>query len=95
MKVNSTGLGRTTLVANFEGFETVATEKLAGQYIGKDGQYIVMGVESVKPVHWTIRITMDGKDIRNIIRKSLTPKVICRTLWILLRGTSLDKEEKT
>jgi len=94
MRVNSTGLGKTTLIADFEAFETVAAEKLAGQYIGKKGEYLILGVESVRPVHWTIRITMDGKDMRKLIRKSLSLKVIRRVLWILARGTSLDEEEK-
>lgn len=90
MRVNSTGLGATTMVADFEGFQTAVTEKLKGQYIGKDGQYIVLGVEAVKPVHWTIRITMDGRDLRNLIRHALKPKIVLRVLSILVRGSKID-----
>ncbi len=90
MRVNSTGLGTTTMVANFEGFQTVVTEKLAGQYIGKDGQYIVIGVEAVQPIHWNIRITMDGHDLRKFVKNALKPKVIFRMLSIFLRGSRLD-----
>jgi len=90
MRVNSTGLGTTTMVANFQAFQTVVTEKLAGQYIGKDGEYIVIGVEAVQPVHWNIRITMDGQDLRKFIRNALKPKVVFRMLSIFLRGSSLD-----
>jgi transcription antitermination factor NusA-like protein len=90
MRVNSTGLGTTTMVANFEGFQTVVTEKLAGQYVGKDGKYIVIGVEAVKPIHWNIRITMDGQDLRKFIKNALKPKVIFRMLSIFIRGSSLD-----
>ncbi|MGD0232384.1 MAG: hypothetical protein ABSC19_18860 [Syntrophorhabdales bacterium] len=32
MRVNSTGLGKTTMIADFEGFQTAVTQKLAGQY---------------------------------------------------------------
>ena len=90
MRVNSTGLGQTTMVANFEGFQTIAADKVAGQYVGKDGQYIILGVEAVKPIHWTIRITMDGRDLRRLIKAALTPKVISRVLSILIRGRNLD-----
>ena len=90
MRVNSTGLGQTTMVANFEGFQTVVAEKLAGQYIGKDGEYIIIGVEAVKPIHWNIRITMDGKDLRRFIKNALKPKVMFRMLSIFFRGSSLE-----
>jgi hypothetical protein len=95
MRVNSTGLGTTTMVANFEGFHTVVTEKLAGQYVGKDGEYIIVGVEAVKPIHWNIRITMDGQDLRNLIKAALIPKVIYRVLSILIRGSNLDREQNS
>ncbi len=95
MRVNSTGLGQTTMVANFEGFHTVVTEKVAGQYVGKDGQYIILGVEAVKPIHWTIRITMDGQDLRKLIRAALTPKVLYRVLSILTRGSSIDEGQNS
>jgi len=90
MRVNSTGLGTTTMVANFEGFQTVVTEKLAGQYVGKDGEYIIIGVEAVKPIHWNIRVTVDGQDLRNMIKMALKPKIVFRMLSILLRGSRLD-----
>ena len=90
MRVNSTGLGKTTMIADFEGFQTAVTQKLAGQYEGKNGQYIVLGVEAVQPIHWTIRITMDGHDLRCLILKALRPQVLFRVLSILLRGSRLD-----
>ncbi len=90
MRVNSTGLGTTTMIADFEGFQTSVTEKLKGQYVGKDGEYIVLGVEAVKPVHWTIRITMDGKDLRNLIKHALRPNILFRVMSILVRGSKLD-----
>jgi hypothetical protein len=95
MRVNSTGLGTTTMVANFEGFQTVVNEKVAGQYVGKDGQYIIIGVEAVKPIHWTIRITMDGQDLRRLIKAALTPKVIYRVLSIFIRGSNLDQDKNS
>lgn len=91
MRVNSTGLGATTMVADFRGFHTVVSDnRLKDQYVGKDGAYIILAVEAVKPVHWTIRITMDGKDLRKLIRWALTPRVLFRMLSILVRGSKLD-----
>lgn len=90
MRVNSTGLGKQTMIADFEGFQTSVGNLLAGQYVGKDGEYIVLGVEAVKPIHWTIRITMDGHDLRQLILKALKPQVLLRVLSILVRGSKLD-----
>ena len=91
MRVNSTGLGTTTMLAVFEGFYTaVVDNKLKGQYQGKDGTYIIMGIEAVKPVHWTIRVAIDGKDLRKLIKQALNPKVMFRVLSILVRGSKLD-----
>jgi hypothetical protein len=90
MRVNSTGLGKTTMIADFEGFQTSVSDLLAGQYVGNNGDYIVLGVEAVKPIHWTIRIAMDGQDLRSLILKALKPKVLLRVLSILLRGSKLD-----
>lgn len=91
MRVNSTGLGATTMVAGFKGFQTVVSDnKLKAQYVGKEGTYIILAVEAVKPVHWTIRITMDGRDLRQIIKWTLNPRVLFRMLSILIRGSKLD-----
>jgi len=91
MRVNSTGLGATTMTADFEGFYTTQTDKkLKTQYEGKNGAYIIMGIEAVKPVHWTIRCALDGKDLRKLVLQGLNPKVIFRILSILVRGTKLD-----
>jgi len=91
MRVNSTGLGTTTMQANFEGFyTTVVDNKLKGQYQGQDGTYIIMGIEATKPVHWTIRCAIDGKDLRQLIIKAMNPRVLFRVISILIRGSKLD-----
>ena len=92
MRVNSTGLGATTMMADFEGFYTTQKDnKLKAQYQGKNGEYIIMGIEAVKPVHWTIRCALDGKDLRRLVIQALNPKVMFRILSILVRGTKLDR----
>lgn len=91
MRVNSTGLGATTMTADFEGFHTTQKDsKLKAQYQGKNGEYIIMGIEASKPVHWTIRCALDGKDLRKLVMQALNPKVMFRIVSILARGTRLD-----
>lgn len=90
MKVNSTGLGKTTLIADFEDFQTEATEETAAQFGNKDGDYLVLAVAAFEPVHWSIRITMDGQDLRKFLGKILKPKVAFRMLSLLIRGNRLD-----
>ena len=90
MRVNSTGLGKTTMVANFGVFDTVVAEKIAGQYEGKEGDYVVLSVNAFEPVHWNIKITLGGKDLRRCLLKAMKPRIAFRMLWLLLRGNDLD-----
>lgn len=90
MRVNSTGLGKTTMVADFGAFDTKVSEKIAGQYEGKEGDYVVLSVDAFEPVHWNIRIAMGGKDLRNCLLKALKPQIAFRLLRLLLRGNDLD-----
>ncbi len=46
----------------------------------------MLGIEAVKPIRWTIRITMDGRDLRGLIVNALKPQVLFRVLSILLWG---------
>ena len=90
MKVNSTGLGKTTMVADFGVFDTMASEKIAGQYEGKEGDYVVLSVDAFEPIHWNIKITLGGKDLRRCLLKVMQPRIAFRMLWLLLRGNALD-----
>ena len=91
MKVNSTGLGKTTMVADFGVFDTIIEEKIAGQYEGKQGDYVVLSVDAFEPVHWNIKITLGGKDLRKFILKAIKPRIAFRMLWLLFRGNDLDR----
>lgn len=92
MKVNSTGLGKTTMVADFGVFDTIVAEKIAGQFEGREGDYVVLSVDAFEPVHWNIKITMGGKDLRRFLAKALKPRIALRMMWLLLRGNDLDKD---
>ena len=73
MKVNSTGLGKTTLVANFGVLEPVAGAVPT----------LKMTIESTQPIHWHISVALDGPDIRQFIGIVLKPKLILHVLKML------------
>jgi hypothetical protein len=92
MKVNSTGLGKTTLVVNATGFELTASDKnfrIANQ--ADEGKYIVLGMEAVEPVHWRIQVCLGGQDLRRLVGLALRPRVIIRSIWLLIRGNELSR----
>lgn len=73
MKVNSTGLGKTTLIANFG-----VLEPIAGAAPG-----LKMTIESTQPIHWHITVALDGSDIRQFIGIVLKPKLLIHVLKML------------
>lgn len=74
MKVNSTGLGKTTLVANFGVLEPIAGDIPA----------LKMTIESTQPIHWHITVALDGSDIRQFIGIVVKPKLLIHVLKMLL-----------
>ncbi len=74
MKVNSTGLGKTTLVANFGVLEPIAGAPPA----------LKMTIESTQPIHWHITVALDGSDIRQFIGIVLKPRLLIHVLKMLL-----------
>jgi hypothetical protein len=77
MKVNSTGLGKTTLVANFGVLEPT----------GGSTPSLKMTIESTQPIHWHITVALDGSDIRQFIGIVLKPKLLIHVLKMLLSRT--------
>jgi hypothetical protein len=72
MKVNSTGLGNTTLTAHISGLQP-----------GDEPGLLVMKIESTKPVHWFITCRMEPEDIRTAIKMVLKPAAIGRILKLM------------
>ena len=66
MKVNSTGLGNTTLTAH-----------ISGLLPGDEPGLLVMKIESTQPVHWYITCRMEPEDIRTAIKMVLKPAALC------------------
>lgn len=77
MKVQSTGLGKTVMIASFKGLEIAEFD---------NEKVMQMGMESTEPLHWTIRVFMDPKDVRKAVFMGLKPSIIWKGLLALLFG---------
>ena len=72
MRVRSTGLGNTEMVAGIKRLQPV-----------KNG-YIVMEMRSTEPIKWRIRIALTGPDLRRLLKlifKPTTALVLLKTLF--------------
>jgi hypothetical protein len=75
MKVNSTGLGQTTMVASFT-------------QLFKDpdgGEALKLKIESSEPIHWVITATLGGEDLRNFIKLLFKPPILFYALSLMLK----------
>jgi hypothetical protein len=80
MKVNSTGLGKTTMVAHFA--ELVKVEDEAEDAMR-------LNIEATEPVHWSIKATVGGDDLRQFARLLLKPSNLFFALKLLCFGKKL------
>ena len=69
MRVRSTGLGKTEMIAGFARLQPV------------ENGFIIMEMHSTEPVHWKIRVALTGEDLRNLLklmlrRPAVTLKVV-------------------
>lgn len=84
MRVNSTGLGKTTLTSHISALEP-----------GDDGG-LMMKIESTKPVHWQITCQMETSDVRAAMKMVLKPSVLLRILRMALgKGTGEPQDTAT
>lgn len=81
MKVNSTGLGKTTMVAHF-----AELAKVDGEETGA----MRLSIEATEPVHWAIKATVGGEDLRKFARLMLKPSNLVYVLWLLCFGKKLS-----
>jgi energy-coupling factor transporter ATP-binding protein EcfA2 len=72
MQVNSTGLGKTTLVSHIS------------ELSPNEGGGLMMKIESTKPVHWYITCQMEPGDVRAAMKMVLKPSVLLRILKMAL-----------
>lgn len=74
MKVNSTGLGQTTMIASFT-------------QLFKDpdgGEALKLKIESSEPIHWVITATLGGADLRNFIKLLLKPSILYYAISLMM-----------
>jgi len=87
MKVQSTGLGKTVMLAHFE--ELLNTEF-------DDQQVLQLTMVSTEPLHWTIKVYMEPGDLRQAIVMGLKPSVLWKALLAVVAGRfSLFKKLKS
>jgi hypothetical protein len=87
MKVLSTGLGKTVMLAQFK--ELLNTEF-------DQQQVLQLTMESTEPLHWTIKVYMEPGDLRAAIVMGLKPSVMWKALLAVVAGRfSLFKKPKS
>ena len=77
MKVQSTGLGKTVMLADFK--ELLNTEF-------DNQQVLQLTMESTEPLHWTIKVYMEPNDLRKAIVMGLKPSVLWKALLAVISG---------
>jgi hypothetical protein len=75
MKVNSTGLGQTTMVAAF-------TQLLKDP---DGGETLKLKIESSEPIHWVITATLEGADLRNFIKLLFKPSILYYAISLMMK----------
>ena len=77
MKVQSTGLGKTVMLADFKALLTTEFD---------NQQVLQLTMESTEPLHWTIKVYMEPKDLRKAIVMGLKPSVLWKALLAIVSG---------
>ncbi len=77
MKVQSTGLGKTVMVAELGDLQKA-------DFDGESNLMVTM--ESTEPLHWTIKVYMRPKDVRRAVMLGLRPSIIWRVLMGMILG---------
>ena len=77
MKVQSTGLGKTVMLAQFK-------ELASGCFDNR--RVVQMTMEAFQPLHWTIRVHLEPVDLRNIVGLGLRPRIAWKMLLALVLG---------
>lgn len=77
MKVQSTGLGKSVMVAHLNQLSITDFQ---------EEKVMQMTMESTEPLHWYIQVYMEPKDVRQAVFMGLKPSVIWKGLLALLFG---------
>lgn len=77
MKVQSTGLGKTVMLAQFKELLKTDFDKQ---------QVLQVTMEATEPLHWTIKVYMEPSDLRRAIVMGLKPSVLWKVLLAVICG---------
>ena len=77
MKVQSTGLGKTVMLAHFQDLFKTSFE---------DQQVLQMNMESTEPLHWVIKVYMEPKDLRQAVLMGLKPSILWKAFLAIVFG---------
>ena len=94
MKIRSTGLGKTLLTAQIGTVEPTKMVPISLEPSTSEPTRLLMTMEVVEPVHWTVRAFLEPADLRRLIKLVLSrPKIIFVALAFLFSKGPQSKPE--
>lgn len=88
MKIRSTGLGKTLLKAQVGTVEPTRVIPATLEASDNEPTRLLLTMEVVEPVHWTVRAFMEPSDVRRVIKLLLLrPRTLFTALVFLVKGS--------
>jgi hypothetical protein len=85
MKIRSTGLGKTLLTARVGTVEPTKTVPATLEASDNEPTRLLLTMEVVEPVHWTVRAFLEPGDMRRVIKLLLRPRTLFTALLFLMK----------
>lgn len=85
MKIRSTGLGKTLLTAQVGTVEPTKTIPATLEASDNEPTRLLLTMEVVEPVHWTVRAFLEPGDMRRVIKLLLRPRTLFTALLFLMK----------
>lgn len=94
MKIRSTGLGKTLLTAQVGTVEITRVDPATLDPSDSEPTRLLMTMEVVEPIHWTVRAFLEPADLRRLIKIVLTrPRTLFGALIFLFSQGPKSKPE--
>jgi hypothetical protein len=85
MKIRSTGLGKTLLTAQVGTVEPTNVVPASLEAGDNEPKRLLLTMEVVDPVHWTVRAFLEPGDVRRVIKLLLRPRTLFTALLFLMK----------
>jgi hypothetical protein len=85
MKIRSTGLGKTLLTAQVGTVEPTKVVPASLEAGDNEPTRLLLTMEVVDPVHWTVRAFLEPGDMRRVIKLLLRPRTLFTALLFLMK----------